>query len=89
MNRASRGSGPGSGGGNLGWCLGKLGLPVRKPVDDLCKGAANLCATCDERWRFPASRAFGSAVTCENTIRALCSGRKLIMSTGHAEITDI
>ena len=21
------------------------GLPVRKPVDDLCKGAVNLCAT--------------------------------------------
>ncbi len=47
MNRASRGVRvPGSGAGNLSaGASASQGLPVRKPVDDLCKGATNLCVT--------------------------------------------
>ena len=52
--------------------LGKPGSPVRKPVDDLCKGAASLCATRDSRWGFLAGRALEKALTCDNTIRTLC-----------------
>ena len=46
MNRASRGSGawqrPRQ---SPGWRPGGRGSPVRKPVDYLCKGTVNLCAT--------------------------------------------
>ena len=46
MNRASRGSGAWPRRRlSLGWRLGKPGLACAQPVDDLCKGAANLCAT--------------------------------------------
>ena len=64
-------------------------LPVRKPVDDLCKGAANLCATWGLRWGFLAGRTFERAVTCGNTIGSLCIDRELTMSTGHAGTADI
>jgi hypothetical protein len=61
---------------------------------------ANLWMTCAKARRICAQRAvnggdsqlaapFEGAVTCENTIRALCSGRKLKMSTGHTEMVHI
>jgi hypothetical protein len=61
---------------------------------------ANLWMTCAKARRICAQRAvnggdsrsaapFRGAVTCENTIRALCVGRKPKMSTGHTEMVHI
>ena len=62
----------------------RAGPLVHKPVDDLCKRAANLCARWGLRWGFPVGRACGRAVTWENIIYALCTGEELKMSTCHA-----
>ena len=60
----------------------------------------NLWMTCAKAHRICAQRgnnggdsrlaaSFGRAITCENTIRTLCIGRKPKMSTGHAEMAHI
>jgi hypothetical protein len=63
-------------------------LSVHKPVDDLCKKAASLCAGGEILGIVAASHAQARASTWENTIHILCIKESPALSTWRAAMAD-